>query len=79
MALTAGRSAQGFLDAQRVRHLAAMRELTAQRQRTVRLPDQLALDYHLFHIEADLRWIDHAEARLAANDEPVHDITGTVG
>jgi hypothetical protein len=31
----------------------------------------LLADFQLFHIEADLRWIDHTEARLAALAEEV--------
>ena len=81
-ALLAGRSPRDFLDAQRARHLAAMHELTVQRRTAARISEQLAADYRLFHIEADLRWIAHAEARLAAPAEPaepVLDITDTLG
>jgi len=59
----AGGTAEAFLDEQRRRHLAVMRELTAAR-RTASIRDSMLLDYQLFHIEADLRWIDHAAARL---------------
>ena len=40
-----------------------MRELTTQRRESS-ASGALLLDYELFHIEADLRWIDHAETRL---------------
>lgn len=63
LALLSGRPAEEYLDAQRERHLDTMRELTATR-RTASLQDSLLADYQLFHIEADLRWIDHAAARL---------------
>ena len=63
LALQSGRNAEAFLDAQRDRHLAVMRELTALR-RSAALQDSLLADYQLFHIEADLRWIDHAAGRL---------------
>jgi len=63
LALQSGRNAEAFLDTQRDRHLAVMRELTAAR-RTAALQDSLLADYQLFHIEADLRWIDHAAGRL---------------
>jgi len=59
----AGRTAEEFLDEQRRRHLAVMRDLTVAR-RTASIRDSMLLDYQLFHIEADLRWIDHASARL---------------
>lgn len=62
-ALLSGRPADEFLDDQRRRRLAVMRELTAAR-RTASVRDSMLLDYRLFHIEADLRWIDHASSRL---------------
>jgi len=63
LALQSGRPAHEFLDSQRERHLTVMRELTAAR-RNASLQDSLLIDYQLFHIEADLRWIDHAAGRL---------------
>ena len=63
LALMSGRPAHAFLDAQRDRHLSVMRELTTAK-RDASPPDRLLADYQLFHIEADLRWIDHAAARL---------------
>jgi|ERR1022692_84946 DNA-binding PadR family transcriptional regulator len=64
LALLSGRPAEGFLDAQRAAHLERMRELTTMRRRGG-LSDSLVADYGLFHLEADLRWIDLTEARLA--------------
>jgi DNA-binding PadR family transcriptional regulator len=63
LALLSGKPAEEYLDAQRASHLAAMRELTTAR-RNASLQDGLLIDYQLFHIEADLRWIDHASGRL---------------
>lgn len=63
LALFSGRSAEQFLDAQRAAHLARMRELTNLR-RTSSLGPSLLADYALFHLEADLRWIDLTTARL---------------
>ncbi|GAA4461274.1 PadR family transcriptional regulator [Phytohabitans houttuyneae] len=63
LALLSGKPAEEFLERQRDRHLAVMRELTAAR-RKVGLRDSMLIDYQLFHIEADLRWIDHAAGRL---------------
>jgi hypothetical protein len=63
LALLSGRPADEFLDEQRRRHLDAMRELTAAR-RGASIRDSMLIDYQLFHIEADLRWIDHASSRL---------------
>jgi DNA-binding PadR family transcriptional regulator len=63
VALMSGRSAAQFLDSQRDLHMTRMRELTAAR-RTADTDAALLMDYQLFHIEADLRWIDHAAGRL---------------
>ncbi|HEV7757900.1 MAG TPA: PadR family transcriptional regulator [Acidimicrobiales bacterium] len=63
LALVSGRPADRFLDAQRAAHLARMRELTTQR-RAGGLGQALLADYALFHLEADLRWIDMTESRL---------------
>jgi DNA-binding PadR family transcriptional regulator len=63
LALLSGRKAELFLDAQRAAHLERMRELTAMR-RSGGLADTLVADYGVFHLEADLRWIDMTAARL---------------
>ena len=63
LALMLGRPAARYLDAQRARHLRRMRELT-ETKRTGPLMDTLLADYGLFHLEADLRWIDTTAARL---------------
>ncbi len=76
LALMSGRSAQHFLDAQRARHMAAMQELTAARRTATSTQDALLADYQLFHIEADLRWINHTESRLAILAEEVRDEPG---
>jgi len=64
LALMSGRSAEDVLDAQRIAHLKAMRELTARKQEGD-LADQLICDHALFHLEADLRWLELTTARLA--------------
>lgn len=64
LALLSGRDANAFLDTQRAAHLARMRELTALR-RTAPLAESLLADYALFHLEADLRWLELTAARLA--------------
>jgi DNA-binding PadR family transcriptional regulator len=63
LALMLGRPAGHYLDAQRAAHLQRMRELTDLKERGD-LMDALLADYGLYHLEADLRWIDHAAARL---------------
>jgi DNA-binding PadR family transcriptional regulator len=63
LALLSERDATGFLDSQRAAHLARMRELTEVR-RTAPLSQSLLADYALFHLEADLRWLELTAARL---------------
>jgi DNA-binding PadR family transcriptional regulator len=70
LALMTGRSAEAYLDVQRARHLQRMRELT-ELKRTSDLVDALLADYGLFHLEADLRWMDLTAARLRALEEAV--------
>jgi DNA-binding PadR family transcriptional regulator len=65
LSLMLGRSAEQYLDAQRAAHLQRMRELTELKQQDG-LIDALLADHGLFHLEADLRWIDLTEARLGA-------------
>jgi DNA-binding PadR family transcriptional regulator len=63
LALRSGRPARQVLTAQRSAHLQVMRELTAAK-RGADLATTLAADFTLFHLEADLRWIEHTSARL---------------
>ncbi|TQF03499.1 PadR family transcriptional regulator [Kitasatospora acidiphila] len=70
LALLLDRDAAGYLDAQRLSHLRRMRELTEVR-RSGPLVDRLLADHGLFHLEADLRWIDQTAARLGQLAEEV--------
>jgi DNA-binding PadR family transcriptional regulator len=70
LALMLERSAAHYLDVQRTAHLQRMRQLT-ELKRTGGLVDALLADHALFHLEADLRWIDITEARLPALAEVV--------
>ena len=72
LALMLDRPAETYLDAQRAAHLQRMRELT-ELKRTRGLMDALLADHGLFHLEADLRWIDVTSARLNALAEMVRD------
>ncbi|MBO1752139.1 PadR family transcriptional regulator [Actinotalea sp. BY-33] len=63
LALLTGRDAADVLDAQRTEHLRLMRELT-RRKSEGDLADQLVCDHALFHLEADLRWLELTAARL---------------
>ena len=62
LSLASRRTAGEFLRRQRQRHLATMRDLTSRR-RDADATTALRIDYQLFHLEADLRWIDLVEAR----------------
>lgn len=53
-----------YLDNQRRAHLARMRELTGQRRQSA-LAEVLLIDHAIFHLEADLRWIELTSSRLA--------------
>lgn len=70
LALMLGRPAEHYLDTQRAEHLRRMRELT-EIKRTGPLVDALLADHALFHLEADLRWIELTTARLDALAEMV--------
>ncbi|HEY6495000.1 MAG TPA: PadR family transcriptional regulator [Trebonia sp.] len=70
LALMLGRSAEQYLDTQRAAHLRRMQQLT-ELKRTGPLVDMLLADHALFHLEADLRWIDLTSARLTDLAEAV--------
>ena len=71
LAIMLGRSAETYLDSQRAAHLQRMRELTDLR-RNGSVVDSLLADHGLFHLEADLRWIDLTAARLDTLRGTVH-------
>jgi DNA-binding PadR family transcriptional regulator len=70
LTLMLNRHADRYLDAQRAAHLQRMRELT-EIKRSGELVDALLADHSLFHLEADLRWIDLTAARLDVLAEQV--------
>ena len=70
LALMLGRPAEKYLDTQRTAHLQRMHELT-ELKAAGSLMDALLADHGLFHLEADLRWIDVTSARLNALAETV--------
>jgi DNA-binding PadR family transcriptional regulator len=65
LALMLDRPAAQYLDTQRSAHLQRMRELT-EIKRTGSLVDALLADHGLYHLEADIRWIEMTGARLDA-------------
>lgn len=63
ISLLTGRDAVAFLDAQRAAHLSRMRELT-RLKRDGDLAQVLLADHALFHVEADLRWLEITAERV---------------
>lgn len=63
VALLSGRDAARVLGSQRDSYLVRIRELTKARK-DADAGTQLALTYELAHLDADLRWIEEAGARL---------------
>ena len=70
LALMSDRSAGQMLDLQRQEHLKVMREYNRRKQEGD-LADQLVCDHALFHLEADIRWLDLTASRLAELNERV--------
>ena len=71
LSLMLGRSAEDYLDLQRSAHLRRMQELT-DIKRGGNLIDAMLADHGLFHLEADLHWIETTVARLDALTKEVH-------
>ncbi|MEU3342534.1 PadR family transcriptional regulator [Streptomyces sp. NPDC006668] len=65
LALLLERDPLVYLDIQRAAHMERMRELTELRM-TGSTIDSLLADHGVFHLEADLRWMDLTAARLGA-------------
>lgn len=63
VALLVDQDAERLLDIQRAEHLAWMRDLTRRKQ-GADVMHVLLYDHALFHLEADLRWIELTSARL---------------
>ncbi len=64
LALMSGRPADRVLEVQRASHLMLMRQWTARRREAGRTEAAIAADFVLFHLDADLRWLDATAARL---------------
>src|SRR5262245_19291821 len=58
LALVLGRSAKRYIELQRAAHMKRMREVTERRRAAVGTVDSLLADHGVFHMAADLRWID---------------------
>ena len=70
LAMLSGRDPRAVIEVQRAAHREQMRRLTADKNGAP-LEQALALDLALFHLEADLRWLEHTEARLDALTEEI--------
>ncbi len=66
-ALRLGADAADFLERQRAVHLARMRELLAVQAATTDVAGRIAVDHTVSHLDADLRWLEAAAARVAAS------------
>ena len=72
MALAVGGDPRAGLDRQRAAHLERMRELTrAKTAPGAPVAQVLAADYALYHLDADLRWMELALRRMADLTEEV--------
>jgi DNA-binding PadR family transcriptional regulator len=65
-ALHVGRDAADFLGRQREAHLARMRELVGVQAGLKEPEARIAIDHTIYHLDADLRWLETATARVAA-------------
>jgi DNA-binding PadR family transcriptional regulator len=75
IALLVGDPAQAadYLRRQRAAHLDRMRHLTQVKANpTALLPEVLAADYAIVHLDADLQWLDLALDRITALNDALH-------
>ncbi len=68
-ALRLGADAGGFLRRQRAEHLARMRDLVQQQQQVRDPGARIAIDHTIYHLDADLKWLETAAARVAAKGD----------
>jgi DNA-binding PadR family transcriptional regulator len=71
LALIRGDETTTYLDNQRHAHIERMRALTRQRRESS-LTEKLLIDHAIFHLEADLRWMDLARSRLTKLKEDLN-------
>lgn len=53
-----------YIDSQRHTHLTAMRQLVRRQMIATDVAEQLLLDGAIYHIDADLKWMDKAEGKI---------------
>lgn len=69
LSLLGGRDAAGLLAAQRQVHMDHMRTLRTTRRSADTEAERVLADYGLFHLEADIKWMEHTQERLARLSE----------
>jgi DNA-binding PadR family transcriptional regulator len=69
-ALRLGRDTAGFLRRQRQVHLAGMKDLLALQGSTEDVAARIAIDHTVEHLDADLRWLENAAARVKNSAQP---------
>ena len=69
-ALHLGADAAGFLRRQRASHLDLMRDLVRLQRDTTEAAGRVALDHTLLHLDADLRWLETAAAKIDPDRSP---------
>lgn len=65
--LLRGADTTAFLQRQRATHLAVMRELVASQAASPNAAVSIAIDHTISHLDADLRWLETAAERVAAD------------
>lgn len=68
-ALRLGRDAAGFLAAQRRVHLAELKRLLALQASTDDVAARIVIDHAVEHLDADLRWLETAAARVGSTTD----------
>lgn len=63
-ALHLGADAIGFVSRQRSAHLGLMRDLVELQSETVEPGARIGVDHSLFHLDADLRWLEAAAGHI---------------
>jgi DNA-binding PadR family transcriptional regulator len=65
--LLRGADTKAFLQRQRATHLAVMRDLVASQADVTNAAASIAIDHTISHLDADLRWLEDAAERVAAD------------
>lgn len=69
-ALHLGADALGFVSRQRAAHLTLMRDLTQLQRETKDPAARITVDHLVFHLDADLRWLEAAAGHIAEVRRP---------